>query len=100
LQATSEVGKEARNAIGKKLEASCYGVDVGLNRRWAEANSRAIFVYKIDVELDTMSVEDFKEYAKYFCDGCKKIIQNDDPNNKLVCVLVSKFFMHFRIVYF
>jgi hypothetical protein len=54
LLATSEVGKEARNAIGKKLEASFYGVDVGMNRQRAKANSEAIFDYKTDAELDTM----------------------------------------------
>jgi hypothetical protein len=100
LRASSEVGKEARNAIGENLEAIFYGVDVGMNRQRAEANSRAIFVYKTDAELDTMSVEDLKEYEKFFRDGWKKVIQNDDPNNRLVCVLVSKFLTHFRIVYF
>jgi hypothetical protein len=82
------------------LESIFYGVDVGLNRQRAEANSRAIFVYKTDEELDTMSVEDLKEYAKFFRNGWKEVIQNDEPNNGLVCVLVSKFFMHLRIVYF
>jgi hypothetical protein len=82
------------------LESIFYGVDVGLNRQRAEANSRAIFVYKIDAELDTMSVEDLKKYAKKFRDGWKEVIQNDEPINKLVCVLVSKFFTRFRIVYF
>jgi hypothetical protein len=82
------------------LESIFYGVDVGLNRQRAKANSRAIFVYKTDAELDTMSVEDLKEYAKFFRDGWKEVIQNDEPNNRLVCVLVSKFFTHFRIVYF
>jgi hypothetical protein len=48
------------------LESIFYGVDVGLNRQRAEANYRAIFVYKKDEELDTMSVEDLKEYAKFF----------------------------------
>jgi hypothetical protein len=74
------------------LESIFYGVDVGLNRQRAEANSRAIFVYKTDEELDTMSVEDLKEYAKKFRNGWKEVIQNDEPNNRLVCVLVSKFF--------
>ena len=33
LQATSEVGKEARNAIEENLEAIFYGVDVDMNRQ-------------------------------------------------------------------
>ena len=47
-----------------------------------------------------MSVEDIKEYAKFCRDGWKEVIQNDEPNRRLVCVLVSKCFTHFRIVYF
>jgi hypothetical protein len=77
-----------------------YGVGVGMNRQRAKANSRATFVYKTNAELDTMSAEDVKEYAKFCHDRWKKVIQNDDSNNRLVCVLVSKFLMHFRIVYF
>ena len=62
-----------------------------------EANSRAIFVYKTDEELDTMLVEYLKEYAKKIHNGWKEVIQNDEANNGLVCVLVSNFL---RIVYF
>jgi hypothetical protein len=65
------------------LESIFYGVDVGLNRQRAEANSRAIFVYKTNEELDTMSVEDLKEYAKFFRNGWKEVIQNDEPNNRI-----------------
>jgi hypothetical protein len=85
---------------GENLEAIFYGVDVGMNRQRAEANSRATFVYKTDAELDTMSAEDVLEYAKFCRDGWKKVIQNDDPNRRLVCVLVRKFLTHFMIVYF
>jgi hypothetical protein len=47
-----------------------------------------------------MSVEDLKEYAKSCHDGWKKVIHNDESDIRLVCVLVSKFLTHFRIVYF
>jgi hypothetical protein len=46
-----------------------------------------------------MSVEDIKEYAKKNRNGWKVLIQNDEPNIRLVCVIVSKFFMHLRIVF-
>ena len=82
------------------MKSIFYGVDVGLNCQRAEANSRATFVYKIDAELDTILVEYLKEYENFCRDGWKKVIHNDDPNNKLVCVLVSNFLMHFMIVYF
>jgi hypothetical protein len=91
LQDSSEVDKEARNAIGENLELIFYGVDVSLNRQRAEANSQAIIVYKTYAELDTMLVEDLKEYTNFFHDGWMEVIQNDEPNNRLVCVLISNF---------
>jgi hypothetical protein len=100
FQATSEVGKEARTAIGENLEAIFYGVDVGMKRQRVEANSRATFVDKTDADLDAMSAEEVLEYAKFCRDGWKKVIQNDDPNRRLVCVLFRKFLTHFMIVYF
>ena len=74
FQSTSEVGKEARIAIGENLEAMFYGVDVGMKRQRAEANSRATFVDKTDADLDAMSAEEILEYAKFFWDGWKKVI--------------------------
>ena len=80
------------------MEAMFYGVDVGMKRERAETNSCATFVDKIDAELDTMSAEDFLEYEKFCRDGWKKVIQSDDPNCRLVCVLFKKFLTHFMIV--
>ena len=71
---TSDVGKEAKNAIGENLGSFFYGVDVGLNCQRVEANSWANFVYKIDEEIDTMSIEDLKEYAQFFHNGWKVLI--------------------------
>jgi hypothetical protein len=99
MRATSDVGKEARNAIRENLGSIFYGVDVGLNRQRVEANSRANFVYKTDEEIDSMSIEDIWEYAIFFRNGWKELIQNDESNTGLVCVTVSKFFMHLRIVF-
>jgi hypothetical protein len=64
MQATSNVGKEARNAIRENLGSFFYGVDVGLNHQRDEANSRANFFYKTDEEIDSMSIEDIREYEK------------------------------------
>jgi hypothetical protein len=70
-----------------------------LNRQRVEANSRVNFVYKIDEEIDSMSIEDIQEYTKCFHNSLKELIQNDEPNTGLACVIVSKFFMHLRIVF-
>jgi hypothetical protein len=99
MRLASDVGKEDRNAIRENLESIFYGVDVGLNRHRDEANSRVNFVYKIDEEIDSMSIEDIQKYKKKFCNGWKELIQNDEPNTRLVCVIVSKVFMHLRIVF-
>ena len=77
-----------------------YGVDVGMKRQQAETNSRATFVDKTNADLDAMSAEEVLEYAKFCWDGWKKLIQNDDPNHRLVCDLFRKILTHFMIVYF
>ena len=77
-----------------------YGVDVGMKHQRAEANSRATFVDKTDPELGAMSAKEVLEYAKFCQDGWKKVIQNDDPNCRLVCDLFRKNLTHFMIVYF
>jgi hypothetical protein len=46
-----------------------------------------------------MSIEDIREYEKHFRNSLKELIQNDEPNTGLVCVIVSKCFMHLRIVF-
>ena len=96
MRATSNVGNEARNTIGKNLESNFYGVDVGLNRHRIEANSRVNFVYKSDEKIDSMSIQDIQEYAKHCHNSLKELIQNDEPNTILVCVTVSKHFHAFE----
>ena len=100
FQSTSEVGKEARTAIGENLESMFYGVDVGMKRQRAEIDIRATFVDKTDADLDAMSAEEVLEYAKFCQDGWKKLIQNDDPNRTLLCDLLRQILTHFMIVYF
>jgi hypothetical protein len=100
FQSTSEVVKEARTTIRENLESMFYGVDVGMKRQRAEANSRATFIDKTDADLDAMSAEEVLEYAKFCRDGWKKVIQSDDLNRRLVCDLFRQIVTHFMIVYF
>ena len=46
MEATSQIGIEARTIIGDNLPYSLVGVDVGMNRHRAHACSRAHFSYK------------------------------------------------------
>ena len=71
-----------------------YGVDVGMKCQWEEANSHATFVDKTDADLDAMLVEEVLEYAKFCHDGWNKVIQNDDPNRRLVCDLFRQILTH------
>ena len=64
------------------------------------ANSRATIVDNTDVDLDAMLVEKFLDYESFYPDGWKKVIQNDDTNRILICVLFREIFMHFMIVFF
>ena len=69
MEATSHIGLEARTIIRDNLPSTLVGVDVGMNRHRSHACSRARFSYKTDIEVDSMSNEDAKAYAKHSQDG-------------------------------
>jgi hypothetical protein len=71
MQATSQVGKEARTAIGDNLESVLYGIDVGLNRKRAQSTTRESYVDKTDEEIDSMRVDELHNYAKFCRSGWK-----------------------------
>jgi hypothetical protein len=77
-----------------------YGVDVGMKRQQVEENSRDTFVDKTDAYLEAMSLEEVLEYVKFCRYGWKKVIQNDNPNHKLVCDLFRQILTYFMIGYF
>jgi hypothetical protein len=56
MRSTSDVGKEARNAIRENLGSLFYGVDIGLNCQRVESNSRANFDNKIYDEIDSIVI--------------------------------------------
>ena len=62
---TSQIGLEVRTIIGDNLPFALVGVDVGINRHRAHAYSHAYFYYKIDSEVDAMSLENANAYAKH-----------------------------------
>ena len=53
------------------------GVDVGMNQHRARASSRARFSYKTDINVDSMSSEDAKAYAKHCRDGWFELLHHE-----------------------
>ena len=69
MEVPSHIGLEVRTFVGDNLPSDLMDVDVGMDRHRAHAHSRAHFSYKTDNEVDSMSLEDAKAYAKYCQDG-------------------------------
>ena len=69
MEATSQISREARDAIIENVHNGLGGVDVCLNWQRARENAHTNFVYYTVEEIDNMSVEDLKTYAKNFLNG-------------------------------
>ena len=65
-EATSQISWEARDVIIDNVHNGLGGVDVCLNRQREHENARNIFLYYTDEEIDKMSVENLKTYAKNY----------------------------------
>ena len=64
MDATSQISREAKDAIIDNVHSGLGGIDVCLNRQRARENACANFVYYTDEEIDNMSVEDLKNICK------------------------------------
>ena len=95
MEATSQIGLEARTVIGDNLHFALVGVDVGMNRHRACACSRACFSYKTDIEVDSMSDEDVKAYENNFRDGWFELLHHEGEGRGEVC---ENFYFYLIIV--
>ena len=95
MEVTSQFGLEARTIIGGNLPSSLVGVDVGMNRHKACASSHACFSYKIDNEVDAMTNEDAKAYAKHCQYGWFELLHHKEGGRGEVC---EKFYFFLIIV--
>ena len=77
LEATSQIGREVRGAIGESLQTTLVGVDVGMNRHKAHADSSAHFYYKTDVEVDSMTLEEVILYEIRCWDGWNNLLGHE-----------------------
>ena len=85
MDATSQVGWEAKDAIADNLKKTLVGIDVSLNRQRAQYNAHDKFVNKKDEEIDSMILENLRAYAKTCRDGWKDLINHEDEGIGLVC---------------
>ena len=86
MDATSQIIREARDAIIDNVHNGFGGVDVCLNQQRARKNAHANFVYYTDENIDNMSVEDLKTYAKNFRNGWHDLIVHEQEGMGTVCV--------------
>ena len=77
MDATSQISQEARDAIIENVYNGLGGVDVFLNQQRARENVCANFVYYPDEQIDNMSVEDLKKYAKNCRNGWQDLIVHE-----------------------
>ena len=95
MEATSHIGIEARIVIGDNLQSALVGVDVGMNRHRECACSRSCFYYKTNIEVDSMSSEDAKAYAKHCRDGWFELLHHEGEGRGEVC---ENFYFYLIIV--
>lgn len=87
MEPTSQLETAARNSIAEGLTSAFVGVDVGLIRERARSIICQNFSYKMNDELDGMSIEDLKDYAKVCRDIALDVLSNDTSSIGEVCVL-------------
>ena len=86
MDATSQISREARDSIINNVQSGLGGVDVCLNQQRACENARANFVYYTDEEIDNMSVEYLKIYAKSCHNSWQDLIVHEQGGMGTSCV--------------
>ena len=89
MEATSQVGKDAREAIVDNLNSTLIGIDVGLNQKRVWSNAHETFVYKVNDETDCMSLKEVWSYTKKFHSGWKDLIGCAKEGMGLVCITIK-----------
>ena len=86
MDATSQISREARDAIIDSVQTGLGGIDIGLNQQRACDNSCANFLYNIDEEIENMNIEELRTYANHCCKGWQDLILHEENGVGLVCV--------------
>ena len=81
MEDTSQVGRDMRDVVVDGVTLVFVGIDVGLSREREHVSYRQIFVYKTNDEVESMSLEDARDYdAKKFHDGWFDILSHEREN--------------------
>ena len=86
MEATSQISREVRDAIINNVHNGLGGVYAFLNQQRECENAHANFVYYTEEEIDNMSVEDIKKYAKNCRNGWHDLIVHEEEGMGTVCV--------------
>ena len=87
MDATSQIGREGRNAIIDKIHSALTRIDIDLNRQRAWAKVHANFVYKKNEDIGNMNIEELKAYAKGCHNGWQDLIVHEEDGVWLVCAI-------------
>jgi hypothetical protein len=85
METTSQLGTVGRESVGDGLASALAGVEVGLGRERARAIVRQSFVYKTNDEVDALSIDDLRAYAKSCRDIASDVLSNDTSSMGEVC---------------
>ena len=86
MNATFQISREARDVIIENVQSELDGIDVCRNRQRACENAHDNFLFYTNEEIDNMSVEDLKTYAKNYRNDWKDLIVYDQEAMGTVCV--------------
>ena len=86
MDATSQISQETRDAIIDNVQIGLGQIDIGLNQQRALQNARANFVCSTYDEIDNMSIEQLRTYAKNFRNGWQDLIIHEEKVMGSVCV--------------
>ena len=78
--------------MDKGLTLTFVGVDVGLGWERAQATFCQRFVYKTNDEVDSMSIEDLRAYAKECRDTSFDILSHEITSIGEVCIYILNTF--------
>ena len=77
---------DLRDAIIDNVQTRLGGIDIGLNRQRAREDAHDNFVYSTDNEIDNMSIEELRTYAKNYHNGWQDLIIHEEEGMRSVCV--------------
>ena len=86
MDATSQISREARDAIIDNVQTGLGGIDIDMNRQREQPNAHANSVYNTNEEIKKMNIQELRTYAKYFHNGWQDLLLHEEGGVGWVCV--------------